>query len=351
MTDGSQHRVGILGCGEVARRYPAAIDATAGLELVAVNDAITAAGSSFGSDFGVEPISDLDRFLSLPLDLVCICTPNHTHAELGRTCLDHGFHVLVEHPLALTAAEGEELAEAAARLGRRLFVMRQRRFLPSVQSLKEILALGALGEIRAIVARMAWHRPADYYAKRPWRARAENGGVVLNQASHFLDILLYLFGEPREVSGLLGNIRHRIPVEDTFYGRLEFGSRLLAEFSCTTAAPRGCSWSLLTVTGGNGAATLSGRAWERLEHKLDRPAVAPTRTPRVGGGDHADFLQRVSRRLAGEEVEVVEAEESLPALRLAESIYANAAWDGERLRDHFASTLGEGRPDLVGARP
>jgi predicted dehydrogenase len=350
MTDGSQLRVGIIGCGEVARRYPAAIDATAGLELVAVNDADGTAGSSFGSDFGVEPISDLDRFLSLPLDLVCICTPNHTHAELGRTCLDHGFHVLMEHPLAFTAAEGEQLAVAAARLGRQIFVMRQRRFLPSVQSLKEILALGALGEIRAIAATMAWHRPADYYAKRPWRARAENGGVVLNQASHFLDILLYLFGEPRAVSGLLGNIRHRIPVEDTFCGRLEFGSRLVAEFSCTTAAPSGCSWSRLTVTGEEGAAMLSGRAWERLDHTLERPSGAPMRTPRVGGGDHADFLQRVSRRLAGEEIEVVGAEASLPALRLAESIYGNAVWDGERLRDHFASIIGEERWKLAEAR-
>jgi predicted dehydrogenase len=351
MTDGSQRRVGIIGCGEVARRYPPAIDATAELELVAVNDAVTAVASSFGSDFGVEPVSDLDRFLSLPLDLVCICTPNHTHAELGRTCLDHGFHVLVEHPLALEAAEGEELAVAAAQRGRQLFVMRQRRFLPSVQSLKESLALEALGEIRAIVATMAWHRPPDYYARRPWRTRAENGGVVLNQASHFLDILLYLFGEPQSVSGLLGNIRHRIPVEDTFYGWLEFGSRLVAEFSCTTAAPIGCSSSQLTVTGEEGAAKLSGRAWERLEHTLDLPAAAPRGTPRVGGGDHADFLQRVSRRLAGEEIEVVGAEASIPALRLAESIYGTAVWDGDRLREHFAPILGGERPKLGDGRP
>jgi UDP-N-acetyl-2-amino-2-deoxyglucuronate dehydrogenase len=341
VTPKSRLRIGIIGCGDVARRYPPAIRTQPRLQLRAVTDLVPGAALRFGSDFGVEAVPALDRFLSLPLELICICTPNHTHAELSRICVDHDFDVVVEHPLSLSVAEGEELVATVARRGRHLFVVRQRRFLPSVQALKQILARGLIGEIREVAATVSWNRTTGYYAARPWRTRPENGGVVLNQASHFLDILLYLFGEPRSVRGLLGNLRHRIPVEDSFFGQLEFTSGLVAEFSCTTAAPPGASRSRLTVRGERSAAKLSGRAWERLEHTLDRPPVGAGRTSAPDGGDHAEYLDRVARRLAGEAVEVVNARDSMPALRVAERIYGSATEDHRRLHAHFSHLFEE----------
>ena len=79
--------------------------------------------------------------------------------------------------------------------------------------------------------------------------RHENGGVVLNQASHFLDILIYLLGEPLGVEGIMGNIRRKIPVEDAARTSIAFRNGGVAEFSCTTAPAEGHNQARLTHEG------------------------------------------------------------------------------------------------------
>jgi UDP-N-acetyl-2-amino-2-deoxyglucuronate dehydrogenase len=324
-------RVGLVGCGHVARRYPAAIAAAPRLRLHVVTDTDRDAARRFAHECEVPFVPSFAAFLSLPLDLVCICTPSDTHAALAEACIEAGRDVVVEHPLALRSVEGERLCRFAAGRNRRLFVVRQRRFLDSIQRLKRLLAARELGEIEGMSAVLCWQRGTDYYRSRSWRTRRENGGVVRNQASHFLDLLIYLFGEPCSASGTLGNIAHRIPVEDSFVGSVEFRGNTVAELFCTTAAPR--SWTRLTVAGTSGHAVLSGKQWERLESENIHAADgAPT-------GDHAAFLQRVDRSLAGEPVEVVSGPDAMPELRTIEAIYGTARWDDARVTAALRSQL------------
>jgi UDP-N-acetyl-2-amino-2-deoxyglucuronate dehydrogenase len=327
-------RVGVIGCGHVARRYPAAIATGQRLVLHAVTDTDAAAGRRFAREFEAPFLPSLEAFLSSPLDLVCVCTPSDTHAALAQTCIEAGFDVVVEHPLALHPSEGERLCRVAAACDRRLYVVRQRRFLHSVQELRHLLARRSLGRVERISATLCWHRGPDYYEDRAWRTRVENGGVVRNQASHFLDVLVYLFGEPRSMSGVLGNVGHRIPVEDSFTGSIEFSDPVAADFTCTTAAAR--TWTRLAVSGASDDAILSGREWELLSTRLG---------PRANGsraGDHADFLDRVARSLAGEPVEVVTGRDSLAELRATDALYRTARRDDERLRAVLIPLLDDG---------
>jgi len=328
---------GLIGCGEVADRYADALSgAVDGLWLQALWDLNRQAGLDLAERSGVALESSLALFCSRPFDLVCVCTPNHTHHALVETLLENGFNVLVEHPLAVRVESGEKLCRLAVRRGRHLFVMRQRRFLPSVQLLRVALARELLGEVKKVNATVCWSRRPEYFAARSWRTRRENGGVVLNQGSHFLDILQYLFGNPRAAEGVIGNIRHCIPVEDAFHGWVIFRRGLRVEFSCTTAAPHGENWSRLLVSGTRGSVALGGKAWEKLETVCN--GGGPLETPLPGGpmtGDHVGFLQRVGRRLAGEEVEVVEAADEVRTSRLIASIYQNSTVDASVLSAHF----------------
>jgi UDP-N-acetyl-2-amino-2-deoxyglucuronate dehydrogenase len=330
--------VGLIGCGDVAPRYVDAIGRSVQrMRLEAVWDVDSAAGARFARRFGTEFVPSLDDLLALPLDLVCVCTPNDTHASLAERCIQGGVDALVEHPLATRLGEAGRLCAFAAMEGRNLFVMRQRRFLRSVQILRRCIAQGALGRVRKVEGIVCWNRTHEYFAARPWRTRPENRGVVLNQASHFLDILRYLFGEATEVSGVIGNIRGELPVEDTFMGTLLFPGNVEVGFACTTAAPEGQNWARLIVSGSRERIVLGGRAWETLEDPAGSgwlqdgaSAVAEPFT-----GDHAGYLERVRRWLTGERVELVTGAEDLHTLRLIESIYHASALDGVGLGTRF----------------
>jgi predicted dehydrogenase len=324
-------RVGLIGCGDVARRYPGALAAGRRLVLSAVTDIDVDAGGRFAREFDVPFVRPLETFLASSFDLICVCTPSDTHATIAEASIKAGFDVVVEHPLALRASEGERLCRIAAALERRVFVVRQRRFLDSIQQLRRLLARRRLGEIGGIEARLFWRRGPEYYESSPWRTRPENGGVVRNQASHFLDLLIYLLGEPSSVSGVLGNIAHPVPVEDSFVGRIGFSETVAADFSCTTAARR--TWTHLRMTGTRDEAVLSGKEWELLETGRGSSAdVSPS-------GGHAEFLERVARSLAGEPVEIVDGNATIPELRTIEAIYRTAHQDDARVRAELRPML------------
>lgn len=328
--------VGLIGCGDVAERYGRALTGHRRMRLAVVWDTDRDAGERFAGRYGVRRLPSLDDLLAAPLDLVCICTPNATHARLAARCLEAGRDVLVEHPLATSLADARALCGIAAAGNRRLFVMRQRRFLPSVQALRRCISRGVLGRLRNAEAFVLWSRSPAYFAARPWRAQPENGGVLLNQASHFVDILCYLFGEPTAVTGSIGNIREELAVEDAFAGTLIFRG-LEVRFACTTAAPEGSSRARLAVRGTRAGVVLGGSAWEILER-------SPAANGFVEGvqvdaelltGDHAGYLERVRRRLEGEDVEVVSAEGDLRTLEVVDAIHRASTVDRQGLRAHF----------------
>jgi predicted dehydrogenase len=336
--------VGLAGCGEIAGRYARALSAAPrlALELAAVTDVDAAAGRSFAAAHGLRFASSLDELLALPLDLICVCTPNATHAPIAMRALEAGHHVLVEHPMAMTTADAEALIEAAATARRRLLVVRQRRFSRTMQILRTAFCRRLIGDIESVDLKLHWSRRSAYFDEKPWRRSAESGGVIANQASHFLDLLLYLFGEPQELAGAIGNVRHAIDCEDSARGTIAFANGLHARFECTTAAPDGCNASSLTIQARHGAIRVGGRDLDRFIEPLP-PALASIADTLAEplSGDHRGYLERVARFLGGEPVEVVDGGEGARAVRLIERIYATFHRDDGPLRAHFALAFGE----------
>lgn len=336
--------VGLIGCGEVARRYAAALGphTHAGLRLTCVTDVEGAAGAAFAAEFCLRSLPSVKSLLAEQVALVCICTPSATHAPLARQCLESGKHIILEHPMAMNSRDARDLLETAERARRQLFIVRQRRFLHAIQLLRAGLREGLLGDIREVRLSVCWNRRPAYFTERPWRAQAQSGGVVLNQASHFLDLLLYLFGEPLAVEGALGNIAHDLPCEDSAVGSILFAGGFRALIECTTGAPPGRNWARLLVRGTRQQLQLCGRACESFAGPV------PPEITRLGEslrppltGDHAGFLERVGRRLAGDGVEVVDAREGVRAVHLIDDIYASFVRDDAGLRAHFARVFSD----------
>jgi UDP-N-acetyl-2-amino-2-deoxyglucuronate dehydrogenase len=225
-------RVGVIGCGRIARNHVIALQRHAGVRVAAVMDIVAERAEGLAREYGVPRAFDrLDECLRSGLDAVMICTPNGAHAEGVLAAARHGLHVLCEKPIALNLAEADHMVAATAAAGVRFGVLFQRRFWPSAVRVRTALDEGRLGPVVSggVVARL--RRDAAYYAE-PWRGRwaTEGGGVLMTQAIHHIDLLQWFMGPARRVTGRFATLVHAdvIEVEDTAGAVVEFASGALA---------------------------------------------------------------------------------------------------------------------------
>ena len=213
-------RVAVIGCGDISAVHFAAIAGLPDARLVAVADPDAGRLAAAAEAHGVPGFTDhLALFDELKPDVVHICTPHHTHAQLAIDALDRGINVILEKPLAHSREEGERVAAAAATGSAQIAVCFQNRYNAPIMAAHELLTGGTLGAILGASATVNWHRSADYYLNRPWRGRwaTGGGGLLMNQAIHTIDLLQWLIGPVARVSGnastrVLGDV---IEVEDT----------------------------------------------------------------------------------------------------------------------------------------
>jgi len=182
-----------------------------------------------------------------------------------------------------------------------LFVMKQMRLHRPVQRLKEMIDAGALGRLVMCSARVRWCRPQEYYDKDSWRGTwALDGGVISNQASHHIDLLLWMMGDVKNVQATSSRALVDIEAEDTAIVILEFESGALGVIEATTAArPRNIEGSV-SVLGELGMVELGGMTadkilkWELLP--LSDNDVNPDELANpAGDGDfgHREYYRKV----------------------------------------------------------
>ncbi len=165
----------------------------------------------------------LDEALADPaIDAVYVGTPVFLHAPQTIQSLRAGKHVLCEKPMAMNEAEARSMLQAAEKSGKTFGVAYYRRTYPKVQRAKELLAAGAIG--KPVLAELSCHGWFDGTGSRSWLvdpAKA-GGGPLFDIASHRIDVLNYLFGQPLKVAGQLSNVVHHYAVEDNATVMIEY---------------------------------------------------------------------------------------------------------------------------------
>lgn len=219
-------RTGVIGCGKVGSFHAQAYAQLAGSEFTAVCDADRGRAESFAAQWGVRAYTDVEQMCrEAQLDVVSVCTPHPLHANPAAAAADCGCHVLVEKPLAATLADCDAIIEAGERNHVTIGTMVQRRFYRPCMRIHQAIEAGKLGKpVLGMVTMLGW-RDEDYYRSDPWRGswKGEGGGVLVNQAPHQLDLLLWYMGEVDEVYGVWKNLNHPyIEVEDTAAAVVKF---------------------------------------------------------------------------------------------------------------------------------
>ena len=128
------------------------------------------------------------------LDAVLVLTPDHTHADLAEAFLEAGVAAYVEKPLAITAEDCDRVLEAARRSGARLFVGHNLRHAPFVMAMRDLIARGAIGEVKAVWCRHFVGHGGDFYF-RDWHASRRNTtSLLLQKGAHDIDVIHWLAG-------------------------------------------------------------------------------------------------------------------------------------------------------------
>jgi len=184
-------KVGIIGCGFIAREAHLPAYQSLGIEITGVSDPIVSNARSCARKFGAKKwFKDYQDLLKEPVDLVSICTPSHTHAAIAIDAANAGKHVLVEKPMATSLEEADRMIEASEASNVRLGVVHNYRLVPCVQKAKRCVEDGRIGTILSmhVVGHdfIPTHSGWFYYK---W-------GLLDDIGSHLIDIVNYLCGSP-----------------------------------------------------------------------------------------------------------------------------------------------------------
>ena len=326
---------GIIGAGIIAAVHADAIAMLPDTRLCAVTDVAAGAAQAFADARGCAAEPSVDDLLARrDVDVVCVCVPSGLHAEVGVRAAKAGKHLVVEKPIDVTLEAADRLLAAARQAGVALTVMSQHRFDPGVIEAKRLIDDGALGTLVLGEASTKWYRTQEYYDRAPWRGTwAMDGGALLNQGVHYVDLLRWCMGPAAEVTAVCTTQAHAIEVEDTALAIVTFASGAVGTISATTAAYPGFP-QRLEITGTDGTVTVEDGLLVRRALRGDNatdaarsPGSSPSAAADPASLDAAVHAAQLADLLAaideGREP-AVSGESGREALEIVRAVYSSA---------------------------
>lgn len=258
----------IIGIGNIGKKYASLIDSISDAELLAAVDIDFSKRNNLKNL--VPFFTSMNAFLEakIPADVVCICSPNGLHSTQTIECLNAGYHVICEKPVALRTEEVTQMMEAERLSGKKVFAVMQNRYSPVAIWLKKVMSNKMLGDILFLQINCFWNRNEQYYLDSPWRGtKSLGGGPLYSQFSHFIDLMIWICGKPQHISADFFNLNSNIETEFDDSGLIKFdfeeGGKGTLNF--TTATYQANLESSLTIIGSEGNVKVGGQYMEKLD--------------------------------------------------------------------------------------
>ncbi len=244
-------RVGIVGCGSIARAHALSYVDNPRVELVGVHDIVPARAADYAERFATTAYASCRELLAQQPDLVSVATPPGTHTEVAVELLEGGCSVLLEKPPATNLADMDVLAAAEAASAGSVFVVFQHRHGSGARRAHELLGSGALGTPRVAVCETLWYRPDSYFLPE-WRGNwaGEGGGPTLGHGIHQIDLLLHLMGPWETVDARSARIARPVEFEDASMALVTFSNGAVATVVTSLLSPRELSRIRVDTDGG-----------------------------------------------------------------------------------------------------
>ncbi len=325
----------VIGQGHIGKRHAEMIRRNPDSELVAVCDVLSR--EELGLQELKEPFfNHIDTLLesNIPIDVVCICTPNGFHAGYAVKVLSYKYHVVIEKPVALTKAEAEMIIFKSLEVSRCVFCVMQNRYSPPSVWLKEIVESKKLGQIYMVQLNCYWNRDGRYYTPGNWHGDAKlDGGTLFTQFSHFIDIMYWLFGDITNIRGNFHDFCHEnlTDFEDSGIVSFDFVNGGMGCLNYSTSVWDTNLESSIIIIGEKGTVKVAGQYMNEVEycHIKDyvMPELAPSNPPNDYGSykgsaqNHHYVIQNVVEKLHERGCISTNVLEGLKVVEIIERIY------------------------------
>lgn len=334
-------KFGLLGCGYIGSRHAKHIHEHAGAELVSVYDIHAEQSLTLAKQYKEISVASSveDLINNKSIDIVSICTPSGRHFEAAMKALDAGKHLLIEKPMTLTSKDAVAIIVKAKSESLQVFIVKQNRYNAPVQALKQIIDDGKLGKIFMVTLDCFWNRNNEYYSTSEWKGKkADDGGTLFNQFSHFVDLFFYLFGDIENIHGVITNGNHEglIEFEDSGVFNFNFLSGAIGSMSFTTAAYEKNMEGSITVFAENGTIKLGGQYLNKIDYQrtkgFDITNLSDSGPTNVYGyyqgsmSNHDRVISNVIDTLNGKSSAMTSAEDGMKVVNIIERMYAAAKW-------------------------
>jgi predicted dehydrogenase len=247
----------IVGCGRVSSNHADAFARIPGVTLYYANDILRERTEELASRFGIQHVTtNYQDVLNDPkVTSISLAVPHYLHASMALQAIASGKHVLVEKPFVIKPEDGTEVMTSMQSKGVVVMPVSQHHFDPILCCIKQLILDNELGNIVMTRSHLECVRSKEYYTDSPWRGlwSGEGGSVLINQAYHIVDLLLWLVGSVKRVKAEMANLANAkiMETEDTFTASIVFECKALGNLTITGAG--GGEWeSYIEIIGTEG---------------------------------------------------------------------------------------------------
>lgn len=329
----------LIGCGRISPNHIEAAKNN-NLEFVAMCDVVPETmlqkSEKFGLDY-VHKYTDYKELLEKEKpELVAIATESGKHATIALDCIEAGCNIIIEKPIALSISDADAVINAAKEKGVLVCANHQNRFNKSVQYIRKALEEGRFGKLSHGAAHIRWNRGRDYYDQATWRGTwAQDGGCLMNQCIHNIDLLRWMMGdEVEEVMAYTDQLQHSyLEAEDLGLAIVKFKNGSYGLIEGTTNVYHKNLEETLYLFGENGTAKAAGTSDNIIEvwdfsDGIDDPALVKAtygeNPPNVYGFGHTPLYADMIDAIKNRRKPYVDGEAGKRALELVLGIYKSA---------------------------
>lgn len=333
----------LIGCGRISTNHiTAAVNNSSKLELCAVCDIVPERMEQLLSKHSLEKDSSIKRYTDymkmldeISPELVSIATESGSHAEIALYCIDKGINVIIEKPMAMSMKDADEIIRRSEKMGVKVCACHQNRFNVAVQKTRKALEAGRFGKLSHGSVHVRWNRNREYYDQAKWRGTwAEDGGCLMNQCIHGIDLLRWMLGD--NVDEVYGTTRRQfhdyLEAEDIGMAVVKFSNGAVATVEGTTNVyPRNLEESLY-IFGEKGTVKLGGTSTNNIDvwdfsDENDSDIVnkgLKEATSNVYGNGHTSLFADVIDAVENDRPPYVDAYAGRNALEMILAIYKSA---------------------------
>ena len=333
----------LIGCGRISTNHIKAVINNK-LELVAVCDVLPEkmeellAKHSLEKDASIKRYTDYKKMIAENPDiqLISIATESGLHAEIALYCIDNGINLIIEKPMAMSMADADEIVRRAEEKHVKVSACHQNRFNIAVQQLRKAIEAGRFGKLSHGSIHVRWNRNKNYYTQAPWRGTwAQDGGALMNQCIHGIDLLRWMMGN--EVEEIYAQTRQQfhdyLECEDIGMAVVSFKNGAVATIEGTTNVYPKNLEETLYIFGENGTVKLGGKStnnidvWDFVD---ETEADAANKgfeeaASNVYGNGHTSLFADVVDAIENDREPYVDAKAGRAALEMILAIYKSAA--------------------------